>query len=85
MSHEKITDTNFCVLVTEGEVSIKLQVNAQMAPTVQIVVFAVLPSETVIAKSNDFDTEKCFSHKVRCFYTCLSMRNYHNKNRLTSL
>ncbi|XP_073338260.1 alpha-2-macroglobulin-like [Pagrus major] len=50
--------------VTEGEVSFKLKVSAEIAPDVQIVVYAVLPSETVIANSADFSTEKCFSHKV---------------------
>lgn len=74
---------NLCVLVTEGEVSLKYRVNAKMAPFVQVIVFAVLPSETVIAKSNDFATEKCFSHQVRCFFTGISMRNCHNKNCLS--
>ncbi|XP_038548731.1 alpha-2-macroglobulin-like isoform X3 [Micropterus salmoides] len=50
--------------VTEGEVSFKLKVSAEMAPQVQVVAYAVLPSETVIAHSADFSTEKCFSHKV---------------------
>ncbi|XP_045929765.1 alpha-2-macroglobulin-like [Micropterus dolomieu] len=50
--------------VTEGEVSFKLTVSAEMAPEVQVVAYAVLPSETVIAHSADFSTEKCFSHKV---------------------
>ncbi|XP_038548727.1 alpha-2-macroglobulin-like [Micropterus salmoides] len=50
--------------VTEGEVSFKLTVSAEMAPGVQVVAYAVLPSETVIAHSADFSTEKCFSHKV---------------------
>lgn len=54
--------------MTEGEVCIRLRVDAKMSPFVQIVVFAVLPSETVIAHSNDFATEKCFSHKVRCYF-----------------
>ncbi|XP_038548732.1 alpha-2-macroglobulin-like isoform X4 [Micropterus salmoides] len=50
--------------VTEGEVSFKLTVSAEMAPQVQVVAYAVLPSETVIAHRADFSTEKCFSHKV---------------------
>ncbi|TMS07017.1 Alpha-2-macroglobulin-like protein 1, partial [Larimichthys crocea] len=50
--------------VTEGEVSFKLKVSAEIAPVVQVVAYAVLPSETVIANSSDFSTEKCFSHKV---------------------
>uniref|UniRef100_A0A7N8YEU1 Alpha-2-macroglobulin-like n=1 Tax=Mastacembelus armatus TaxID=205130 RepID=A0A7N8YEU1_9TELE len=54
----------FIVSVTEGELSFKLKVSPEMAPLVQVVAYAVLPSETVIAKSADFSTEKCFSHKV---------------------
>uniref|UniRef100_A0A671UGS4 Alpha-2-macroglobulin-like n=1 Tax=Sparus aurata TaxID=8175 RepID=A0A671UGS4_SPAAU len=54
----------FVVSVTEGEVSFKLKVSAEIAPDVQIVAYAVLPSETVIAHSADFSTEKCFSNKV---------------------
>uniref|UniRef100_A0A3Q1K3Z3 Alpha-2-macroglobulin-like n=1 Tax=Anabas testudineus TaxID=64144 RepID=A0A3Q1K3Z3_ANATE len=50
--------------VNEGEVSLKLKVSPEMAPEVQVVAYAVLPSETVIATSSDFSTEKCFSHKV---------------------
>ncbi|XP_070762049.1 alpha-2-macroglobulin-like [Enoplosus armatus] len=50
--------------VTEGEVSFQLKVSAEMAPMVQVVAYAVLPSESVIAHSADFSTEKCFSHKV---------------------
>ncbi|XP_029372544.1 alpha-2-macroglobulin-like [Echeneis naucrates] len=50
--------------VNEGEVSFKLNVNADMAPEVQVLAYAVLPSTAVIADSADFSTEKCFSHKV---------------------
>uniref|UniRef100_A0A3Q1IZ12 Alpha-2-macroglobulin bait region domain-containing protein n=1 Tax=Anabas testudineus TaxID=64144 RepID=A0A3Q1IZ12_ANATE len=50
--------------VNEGEVSFKLKVSPEMAPEVQVVAYAVLPSETIIANSADFSTEKCFSHKV---------------------
>ncbi|XP_034722592.1 alpha-2-macroglobulin-like [Etheostoma cragini] len=50
--------------LNEGEVSFKLTVSPDMAPDVQVVVYAILPSETVIANSADFSTEQCFSHKV---------------------
>ncbi|XP_030601197.1 alpha-2-macroglobulin-like isoform X2 [Archocentrus centrarchus] len=50
--------------VNEGEVSFKLRVCPEMAPDIQIVAYAVLPSKNVIADSSDFSTEKCFSHKV---------------------
>uniref|UniRef100_A0A4W6FEE1 Alpha-2-macroglobulin-like n=1 Tax=Lates calcarifer TaxID=8187 RepID=A0A4W6FEE1_LATCA len=48
----------------QGEVSFKLSVPPEMAPDVQVVAYAILPSENVIAHSADFSTEKCFSHKV---------------------
>lgn len=44
--------------------SFKLKVSPEMAPDVQVVAYAVLPSQTVIAKSTDFSTEKCFSVNV---------------------
>ncbi|XP_070399856.1 alpha-2-macroglobulin [Nothobranchius furzeri] len=50
--------------VNQGEMSFKLTVSPDMAPNVQIVAYAVLPSKNVIAHSADFDTEKCFSNKV---------------------
>ncbi|XP_061537672.1 alpha-2-macroglobulin-like [Phycodurus eques] len=50
--------------VTEGEVTFQLKVSAEMAPEVQIVAYAVLPSATVVANSAHFTTEKCFSNKV---------------------
>lgn len=50
--------------VTEGELSFKLYIRPEMAPDIQVVVYTVLPSETVLADSADFSTEKCFKHKV---------------------
>uniref|UniRef100_A0A668ARA8 Alpha-2-macroglobulin-like n=1 Tax=Myripristis murdjan TaxID=586833 RepID=A0A668ARA8_9TELE len=50
--------------VTSGEVSFEVEVSPDMAPLVQVVAYAVLPSETVIAHSADFSTEKCFNNKV---------------------
>ncbi|KAF1393662.1 hypothetical protein PFLUV_G00018360 [Perca fluviatilis] len=57
-------DVMYLVSVNEGEVSFKLTVSPDMAPVVQVVAYAILPSETVIANSADFSTEQCFSHKV---------------------
>ncbi|XP_029570810.1 alpha-2-macroglobulin-like isoform X3 [Salmo trutta] len=51
-------------LTTEGEVTLKLAVVPEMAPVVQVLVYSMLPSETVIAHSMNFPTEKCFRHKV---------------------
>ncbi|XP_077421541.1 alpha-2-macroglobulin-like [Vanacampus margaritifer] len=50
--------------VTEGQVTFQLKVSPDMAPDVQVVAYAVLPSATVIAHSEHFTTEKCFSNKV---------------------
>ncbi|XP_057695614.1 alpha-2-macroglobulin-like [Corythoichthys intestinalis] len=50
--------------VTEGEVTFQLKVSPEMAPVVQVVAYAVLPSATVIAQSAHFTTEKCFRNKV---------------------
>ncbi|XP_041731873.1 alpha-2-macroglobulin isoform X2 [Coregonus clupeaformis] len=50
--------------VTEGEVTLKLAVVPEMAPIVQVLVYSMLPSETVIAHTMNFPTEKCFRHKV---------------------
>ncbi|XP_065816801.1 alpha-2-macroglobulin-like protein 1 [Labrus bergylta] len=50
--------------VTQGEMSINIRVSPEMSPDVQLVAYAVLPSEMVIAHSADFSTEKCFRHKV---------------------
>ncbi|XP_076147510.1 ovostatin homolog 2-like [Alosa pseudoharengus] len=50
--------------VTQGEVSFRLSVSAEMAPSVQVLAYCVLPSETVLADSKTFSTEKCFITKV---------------------
>uniref|UniRef100_A0AAX7TZE3 Alpha-2-macroglobulin bait region domain-containing protein n=1 Tax=Astatotilapia calliptera TaxID=8154 RepID=A0AAX7TZE3_ASTCA len=50
--------------LNEGQVSFKVRVSPEMAPEFQVVAYAVLPSEDVIAHSADFSTDKCFSNKV---------------------
>ncbi|XP_069004470.1 alpha-2-macroglobulin-like [Embiotoca jacksoni] len=50
--------------VKKGEVSFQLRVSPEMAPEVQVVAYAILPSENMISHSADFTTEKCFSHQV---------------------
>lgn len=64
----------FPVSVTEGEVSFTLRVAPKMAPFVQVVAYAVLPSENVIADSVDLSVEKCFSHKVSTILTKLLLK-----------
>uniref|UniRef100_A0A3P9A7R6 Alpha-2-macroglobulin bait region domain-containing protein n=1 Tax=Esox lucius TaxID=8010 RepID=A0A3P9A7R6_ESOLU len=53
-----------CIAVTEGEVTFDLAVVPEMAPVVQILVYSMLPSGTIIAHSMNFPTEKCFRNKV---------------------
>ncbi|XP_076147507.1 alpha-2-macroglobulin-like protein 1 [Alosa pseudoharengus] len=50
--------------VTQGEVSFRLSVSVEMAPSVQVLAYCVLPSETFLADSKTFSTEKCFVNKV---------------------
>ncbi|CAN9511028.1 unnamed protein product [Ophioblennius macclurei] len=50
--------------VNQATESFELQVTPDMAPEIQLVAYAVLPSGTVIAHSADFNVENCFSHKV---------------------
>ncbi|XP_041924558.1 alpha-2-macroglobulin-like isoform X1 [Alosa sapidissima] len=50
--------------VTEGEVFFQLFVRAERAPSVHVLAYCVLPSETVLADSKTFSTEKCFRNKV---------------------
>ncbi|KPP58620.1 hypothetical protein Z043_123539, partial [Scleropages formosus] len=47
-----------------GEVSFELMVDPEMSPVLQVLVYSVLPSGNVIAGNKDFETEKCFKHKV---------------------
>lgn len=54
----------FVVPVNQGQVSFNLTVSPEMAPDIQIVAYAILPSENVIAHSADFSTEKCFTNVV---------------------
>ncbi|XP_034557112.1 alpha-2-macroglobulin-like isoform X3 [Notolabrus celidotus] len=50
--------------VIKGQMSFKLRVSPEIAPVIQVVVYAVLPSGRVIAHSAEFPTEKCFGNKV---------------------
>ncbi|XP_029028278.1 alpha-2-macroglobulin-like [Betta splendens] len=50
--------------VGQGEVSFNLKVSPDIAPMVQVVAYAILPSQTVIASSANFITEKCFRNNV---------------------
>lgn len=64
-----MTVTCSCVAVAEGDVTLKLAVVPEMAPVVQLLVYSMLPSETVIAHSMNFPTEKCFRNQV-CAGVC---------------
>ncbi|KAG7235002.1 hypothetical protein INR49_003201, partial [Caranx melampygus] len=50
--------------VNEGEVSFKLTVTPDSAPHIQVLAYAALSSEIVMAHRANFSTEKCFGHKV---------------------
>ncbi|XP_062376821.1 murinoglobulin-1-like isoform X2 [Sardina pilchardus] len=50
--------------VAQGSVAFQLSVRAEMAPSVQVLAYSVLPSEIVLADSKTFSTEKCFISKV---------------------
>ncbi|PWA28033.1 hypothetical protein CCH79_00012155 [Gambusia affinis] len=50
--------------MNEGMVSFKLHVSPDMAPLIQVVVYAVLSNQNMIAHNAEFSTEKCFSNKV---------------------
>uniref|UniRef100_A0AAZ1X9T9 Alpha-2-macroglobulin bait region domain-containing protein n=1 Tax=Oreochromis aureus TaxID=47969 RepID=A0AAZ1X9T9_OREAU len=50
--------------VTEGQVNFEFRVSPEMSPEFQLVAYAVLPSEDVIAHSANFSTDKCFSNTV---------------------
>lgn len=50
--------------MTEGAFAFKLPVSSDVSPEVQVVAYAVLPSQGVIAHSAQVSTEKCFSHMV---------------------
>lgn len=52
------------VAVIEGEFTFKVKASPDMAPSFQVVAYAILPSQIVIAHSFNFITEKCFSHSV---------------------
>lgn len=60
-----VAEQSSLLAVTEGEFSFKLPVSSDMSPEVQVVAYAVLPSQGVIAHGAEFATEKCFSHVVR--------------------
>uniref|UniRef100_A0A3B4A153 Alpha-2-macroglobulin-like 1 n=1 Tax=Periophthalmus magnuspinnatus TaxID=409849 RepID=A0A3B4A153_9GOBI len=51
--------------VMQGELTFNMEITSDMAPAVTLVTYAVLPSESVIAASKEFNTEKCFGHKVQ--------------------
>ncbi|XP_051534785.1 alpha-2-macroglobulin-P-like [Myxocyprinus asiaticus] len=50
--------------ISSGSVSFKLSVDVDLVPVVQILAYCVLPSESVVAESINFNTEQCFRNKV---------------------
>ncbi|TRY81376.1 hypothetical protein DNTS_021192, partial [Danionella cerebrum] len=49
---------------TSGSVAFTLTISVNMAPVVQVLVYAVLPSRNVVAAGTSFVIEPCFSNKV---------------------
>ncbi|XP_058269867.1 alpha-2-macroglobulin-like isoform X1 [Hemibagrus wyckioides] len=47
-----------------GKITVKLSVDAELSPLMQVVVYSVLPSENIIAASREFHVENCFINKV---------------------
>uniref|UniRef100_A0A8C9VBV6 Alpha-2-macroglobulin-like n=1 Tax=Scleropages formosus TaxID=113540 RepID=A0A8C9VBV6_SCLFO len=62
--HGSFSKALVCLVVLQGEVSFELMVDPEMSPVLQVLVYSVLPSGNVIAGNKDFETEKCFKHKV---------------------
>uniref|UniRef100_A0A8C7XVA5 Alpha-2-macroglobulin-like n=1 Tax=Oryzias sinensis TaxID=183150 RepID=A0A8C7XVA5_9TELE len=52
------------LVMNQGEVSFTLDVSPDMAPTVQIVVYAILPSQEFIAHYVSLSTGDCFKNEV---------------------
>ncbi|KAK1785749.1 hypothetical protein P4O66_003133 [Electrophorus voltai] len=48
----------------EGKLSFELSISTELAPTVQVLAYCVLPSENIIGASKNFGVEKCFKNKV---------------------
>ncbi|XP_073718636.1 pregnancy zone protein isoform X1 [Misgurnus anguillicaudatus] len=61
--HNKVTVSDSDGIV-EGEVAFRMHVHPKMAPKMEILTYCVLPSETVLATSKTFQTEKCLENKV---------------------
>ncbi|XP_055082293.1 alpha-2-macroglobulin-like [Periophthalmus magnuspinnatus] len=57
--------TTYMDTIMQGELTFNMEITSDMAPAVTLVTYAVLPSESVIAASKEFNTEKCFGHKVQ--------------------
>ncbi|XP_063056022.1 alpha-2-macroglobulin-like protein 1 [Engraulis encrasicolus] len=51
-------------VVIKGKESLKLSVRPEMTPTVQVMVYCILPSRTILSESREFSTEQCFKNKV---------------------
>uniref|UniRef100_A0AAZ1X9D9 Alpha-2-macroglobulin bait region domain-containing protein n=1 Tax=Oreochromis aureus TaxID=47969 RepID=A0AAZ1X9D9_OREAU len=74
--------------VTEGQVNFEFRVSPEMAPEFQLVAYAVLPSEDVIAHSANFSTDKCFSNKgsvilqVCCVFGVICLQSNSNQSHL---
>uniref|UniRef100_A0AAY4ACF6 Alpha-2-macroglobulin-like n=1 Tax=Denticeps clupeoides TaxID=299321 RepID=A0AAY4ACF6_9TELE len=55
--------------IVKGEVSFSLTITPEMAPSVQILAYSVLPSQRVLAQSKHLPTEKCFRNQVSLLFS----------------
>ncbi|XP_041666122.1 alpha-2-macroglobulin-like protein 1 isoform X2 [Cheilinus undulatus] len=68
--HQKVEVHNESVI--QGEISFTLKVTPDLTPQFQVVAYAILPNEIVIAHSAKFATDKCFNNKVSLAFSPLS-------------
>ncbi|XP_029141491.1 alpha-1-macroglobulin-like, partial [Protobothrops mucrosquamatus] len=53
----------------KGDFLLNLSVDVDMAPKTHLLVYTILPSGELIADSRDFTIEKCFSNKVKLWFS----------------
>ncbi|KAM3844244.1 pregnancy zone protein-like [Vipera latastei] len=53
----------------KGDFLLNISVDVDMAPVTRLLVYTILPSGELIADSRDFTVEKCFSNKVRLWFS----------------
>jgi hypothetical protein len=62
--HSKSTILNLLYFPVKGVFSLPIQVEPGMAPEAQLLIYAILPNEELVADAQNFEIEKCFANKV---------------------